>query len=125
LVRVRKTVVLSICLAALVLCVAPASAQKDPFDPILEEGTTATDTGGATVSSDTTTSTDTTGTTDTTVAPEPPSDEPMPSTGADPSNWIVVSGLLVVLGAGLVVMSWFLEPPAKGLAVRPNALDEI
>jgi LPXTG-motif cell wall-anchored protein len=119
-----RVLVLSVCIAAVVLSSASsAAAQKDPFDPLLEEGTTGTDTGGDTVSSDTTISTDTTDT-DTTVAPEPASDEPMPSTGADPSNWIVLAGLAMVLGAGLVVMSRFLEPPAKAVAVRPEALDQ-
>jgi LPXTG-motif cell wall-anchored protein len=116
-----KALLLSICVATTVLFSASsAGAQKDPFDPILEEGTTTTDTGGDTVSSDTTTSTDTTDTTDTTVAPEPAADEPMPSTGADPSNWIVVAGLFMVLGAGLVVMSRFLDAPLVPSNRRDN-----
>jgi hypothetical protein len=104
--KVRKAFALSVCVAALVLSAAsPASAQKDPFDPLITEN--GTDTG------DTTAPTDPDITVDPDIDTAPPADEPMPGTGADPSRWIGLATLAIALGAGLLLLGWLLQPARK------------
>jgi hypothetical protein len=78
---------------------APAWAQRDPFDPLIEEGS------GATV---------TTGTApDVQPAPEAPvSGEGLANTGADISGWVALGYTLVAAGAGAVALTGVLRKPA-------------
>jgi hypothetical protein len=104
----RKAFALSVCVAALLLgATSPASAQKDPFDPLLTESTTSTATG------DTTAPTDPDITVDPDVDTAPPADEPMPTTGADPSRWIGLATLAIALGMGLLLLGRLLQPLRK------------
>lgn len=83
---------------------APAAAQRDPFDPLIEEGGTTTG-----VSSGTGTG----------VAPAPAvpvSGDGLANTGADPSPWLALAYVLIGAGAAAVAMSGVLRKPVRAAA---------
>jgi LPXTG-motif cell wall-anchored protein len=114
----RRLAVVLVCLAVLMLAAPHALAQKDPFDPLISEGSTTTGT------TDTSAPTDTTIGTTTSIDPEAPADEPMPDTGGDPSNWIGLAVLAIALGAGLLMLGRILDPARTALAMRSGRLGE-
>ena len=101
----RRGLILVTCVATIFAMASPSAwAQvKDPFDPLLVEGTTTDPADG-------TDPTTTTTTTTTTADPEPPAGVPMPSTGMDPMPWLGLAALAFALGAGLLLVGRVLDP---------------
>jgi hypothetical protein len=88
-------------LVLLALMAAPAFAQRDPFDPLIDPNAAPAVTTG-------TTTTDTS-TTTTTVPPNVGSDE-LANTGADVAPWMAIAYGLVAMGAGAVVIGRMYQP---------------
>lgn len=96
----KLAVPMVLALASLVLIAAPAFAQRDPFDPVIDPNAAPVVTG--------VTTTDTT-TTTTTVPPNVGSDQ-LANTGADVAPWLAIAYGLVAMGAGAVVISRMYQP---------------
>jgi hypothetical protein len=96
----RVTVCLLVALTAVLALAAPAAAQlRDPFDPLVTEGSTTEGT------------TDGTGTTGGGPVVQPqPATEVDANTGGDPSPFLVIAYGLLALGVGAVVISKTLGP---------------
>jgi hypothetical protein len=82
--------------ACFALAAAPAAAQRDPFDPVIDPNAATTGTTGPI---------DTTGSTGT--DPTQPSVDSgvLSTTGSDPSPWLVVAYGLLVLGGTAVILA--------------------
>jgi hypothetical protein len=109
----RTTVCLLVALFAVLALVAPAAAQlRDPFEPLVTEGSTTEGTTGGT------------GTTDgggTEVQPQPAT-EVDANTGGDPSPFLVIAYGLLALGAGALIVSKTLgsQPAPHPVRSRTN-----
>ena len=96
----KLAVLVALAIASLVLIAAPAFAQRDPFDPVIDPNAVPVVTGATTTDPTTTT---------TTVPPNVGSDE-LANTGADVAPWLAISYGLVAMGAGAVVISRMYQP---------------
>lgn len=97
----KLTGLVALVLATLVLLAAPAFAQRDPFDPVIDPNAAPVVTTG-------TTTTDTS-TTTTTVPPNVGSDA-LANTGGDVAPWLAIAYGLVAMGAGAVVIGRMYQP---------------
>ena len=102
----RKMLVLFSALFVVMLLAAPASAQRDPFDPVIDttaEGQAADGQAadGDAQQGDGDAGTDPTG---------PPGADGVPNTGADPEPWLVAAYALIAFGAGALALSKTLSP---------------
>ena len=96
-------------LAIVLVVAAPALAQRDPFDPVID---LTVDTSGAGASDPDGTGTAGTGDTDPTSNPDARADV-FPNTGADTSGWLAIAYVLLASGIGLVVFSKTMSPAAQ------------
>jgi hypothetical protein len=97
----RVTVCLLVALVAVLALAAPAAAQlRDPFDPLVTEGSTTEGTTGGT-------GTTTGGGQE--VQPQPAT-EVDANTGGDPSPFLVIAYGLLAVGVGAVIVSKTLGP---------------
>ena len=88
-------------MAVLLVLAAPASAQRDPFDPVID--TTVDNTTGGTATDGTA---DPNGTGDPTSPSNPDARaDVFPNTGADTTGWLAIAYVLLASGAALVVFS--------------------
>ena len=87
---------LGLALVSMMVMSAPALAQRDPFDPVIDPnaGTVTTDGGTGT----------TTGTDDGTGVPDEIGSEAIANTGADVAPFLVVAFTLVALGG--IALAW-------------------
>ena len=96
--------VLMVAMTCLVLMAAPALAQRDPFDPLIDPNAATVDT----TSGGTTTTTDTTGGSSV-FRPTDGSDE-LANTGSDVSPWMAIAYTLIVMGSGALVLARMYQP---------------
>jgi hypothetical protein len=90
----RVTAYLLLALVAVLALAAPAAAQlRDPFDPLVTEGSTTEGT------------TEGTGTTDGPEVQPQPATEVDANTGGDPSPFLVIAYGLLAVGVGAVIVS--------------------
>lgn len=92
----------ALALTTLVLLAAPAMAQRDPFDPVIDPNAAPVVTTG-------TTTTGTTTTTTTTGSSNVGSDA-LANTGADVTPWLAIAYGLVAMGAGAIVIGRLYQP---------------
>lgn len=83
------------------LAAAPALAQKDPFDPVIDPNAASTGSTTGTIST-------TPG--DSTVVQPAVGSEGLANTGADVTPWLAVAYGLVVLGGGVLVLARMYQP---------------
>ena len=101
----KLAALIALALASLVLMAAPASAQRDPFDPVIDPNATVVTTGTTTTDGTTTDGTTTT----TNLPPNVGSDE-LADTGTDVAPWLAIAYGLVAMGAGAVVIGRMYQP---------------
>jgi hypothetical protein len=95
--------VLLLALVCLALVAAPAAAQRDPFDPLIDPdaGTTVGTTGG----------------TGTVVTPSVPQQEVgsegLANTGTNVEPWVAIAYGLVVIGGGILMIARLQEPDTR------------
>jgi LPXTG-motif cell wall-anchored protein len=91
-----------------VLAIAPAAGAqaRDPFEPLVTEGSSTGDTSaaGSVAGAGTGTGEGATGTTSAFTAPTTRA-ETLPNTGGDPSSWLVVASVLIALGGAALFAS--------------------
>ena len=109
----RRFAILCLLTAGILWGATPATAQRDPFDPLVSENG-----GAATPAPDTTAPADDTAPSDTTDEAAPAPDEPMPGTGGEPSPWVGLATLLMALGGGLLVLVKVLASRTTGSPAR-------
>lgn len=97
----RIAIVVGWSLISLALLAAPAAAQRDPFDPVIDPNATVVTTTGVTT---TTTSTTGTGTGTTSVQPGMGA-ERLANTGSDVAPYMVIAYGLLVIGAGATYLA--------------------
>lgn len=96
----RKLLLMATLACALTIAAAaPAMAQRDPFEPLVDPnaGTTGTTTDSGTTGAE----------------PDPFQEngsDGLPNTGGDPSPWLVIAYGLVALGAGALVLAKISRP---------------
>lgn len=89
-------------MTCLALLAAPALAQRDPFEPLIDPNAPATGATGTTSGSTTTTG-------GTVFEPTDGSDV-LADTGSDVSPWMAIAYSLIVLGAGALVIARMYQP---------------
>lgn len=102
--RLVIVVVAGTAAALLMLDGSARAQQRDPFDPLVSPGATATDDTGVT-------GTSVEGAGDTTdTAPAPSVEESsLPSTGPGVTGWLAVAYVLVAIGASLILLTKTLQ----------------
>lgn len=95
----RIAIVIAWSLVSLALLAAPAAAQRDPFDPVIDPNATVVTTTGTTTTTGTGTGTDTTS-----VQPGVGADR-LADTGGDVAPYVVIAYGLLVVGAGAVYLA--------------------
>ena len=104
----RMTVLALVVMTCIGVMAAPALAQRDPFDPVIDPNAPAVTTGGTT----TTTTTDTTGGSQ--VFQPTDGSDALANTGSDVSPWMAIAYSLLVLGAGALALARMYQPrPAR------------
>lgn len=104
----RRSVALAFAAGVIVVIVAaPAMAQRDPFQPVIDTSGTTTTTGEAPA------------TVGEGEVPLPAQSETLANTGADTQAWFVAAYALISVGAAAVVLSRMLAPvPARTAKTR-------
>ena len=96
---VRTAAAVLIALVGLALFAGPAAAQRDPFEPAIDEsGVEAPSTGEEGVEEPT---------------EEQPGREPLADTGVDSTPWLALAYVLVGLGLGVVIVAKVARPTSK------------
>lgn len=95
----RLIVVCFVAVLGSVALAGPAGAQRDPFEPAIEEGATEEPVSG--------------GAGEEQPAVEQPEPEPLAETGVEGKPWLALSYALVGLGTGLVLVTRFARPGSK------------
>lgn len=98
----RVTSVVLLVMTCLALMAAPALAQRDPFDPLIDPNAVNVGAGGATTGGDTTGGS--------TVFQPTDGSDVLANTGSDVSPWMAVAYALIVTGAGAVVIARMHQP---------------
>lgn len=114
----RFSAALLAALTALVLLAAPALAQRDPFDPVID---LTADTGGAATGGGTADGTNSSGDPTTPSNPDAQSDA-FPNTGANTTGWLAIAYVLLASGGALLVLSRVDATPAQRTARRVRRL---
>jgi hypothetical protein len=107
----KLLLVLTLVLICVPLIGGTASAQKDPFEPLIDPnaGTTTT-----------TTTTSTTGSTGDTFTPPSVGSEGLANTGADIEPWVALAYGLIVVGGGALALARLQSPrPVRLRSHRP------
>jgi hypothetical protein len=94
----KLTMLVSLAFVVVTLLAAPALAQRDPFDPVIDPNPPTTTTDGTTSSGE-----------GPVVQPVPGTDV-MANTGSDPSPWLAIAYALVAVGAGAIVIAKLHQP---------------
>lgn len=96
----KLAALVALALASVLFMAAPAFAQRDPFDPVIDPNAPPVVTGAEPTGTTTTT---------TTLPPNVGSDQ-LANTGADVAPWLAIAYGLVAMGAGAVVIARMYQP---------------
>lgn len=106
---VQRLVLAAVMIVALLAPAAALAQQRDPFDPLVKEGS------GSTISASTdTTDGEDSATRNNDAAQQPVADESLPTTGGDATSWLALAYMLIAVGAGVLLLGRVLAPrPAR------------
>lgn len=97
----RTTAVLLVAMTCVLLGAAPAMAQRDPFDPVIDPNAPTGATTGTTTTG---------GTNGSPVFQPTDGSDVLANTGSDMSPWLAIGYSLILLGAGALVIARMQQP---------------